>query len=111
MSPGCLNNITKRRKAQGKRSEPNDDECETIAIFDSLTPAYVHIMTEDVSGQAVTGTPAEVEHRCGIDRGSRIFRPSSGACGRVDVNHNVFDIGEGLLHIVVNLLRHCVGLP
>lgn len=43
---------------------------EAVAIFDSLDPASVHEITEDVSKETMTGTPAEVEYTSGIDRGS-----------------------------------------
>lgn len=36
---------------------------EAVAIFDSLDPASIHTITEDVSGETMTGTPAELVQR------------------------------------------------
>lgn len=36
---------------------------EALAIFDSLDPASVHTITEDVRGETMTGTPAELVRR------------------------------------------------
>lgn len=36
---------------------------EALEIFDSLDPASVHTITEDVSGETMTGTPAELVQR------------------------------------------------
>lgn len=70
------------RKAQGwdpqnQREEPAQSEgteapanrpmyktiLEALEIFDSLDPASVHTITEDVSGETMTGTPAELVQR------------------------------------------------
>lgn len=36
---------------------------EAVAIFDSLDPASIHTITEDVSGETMTGTPADLVQR------------------------------------------------
>ena len=36
---------------------------EALAIFDGLDPSSVHTITEDVSGETTTGTPAELVRR------------------------------------------------
>ena len=36
---------------------------EAVAIFDSLDPSGVHTITEDVSKETMTGTPAELVRR------------------------------------------------